>query len=316
MLDARPTHALLPAVTHQLGWFKGVQFAGEFLAQELGYLEAEGVTAEFVAGGPGADYRGLVASGHMLVSESTPLALIEGAVQGQPLVAFAAVMQRDPGAYISLPGKPITSLSDMVGKTIGMPASVRKLTGVLLRRAGIPVESVNFTPAGADAGMLAAGRIDGFYGHATNAVPGLRELGVEPHVLYLTDLGAPGYAQAFITRQDTLERRHDLLVCYTRALIKGWRYFLDHPDRSAELIVEKWAQEGTSLKSQLAQAAMMRSFILDGDALAHGLLWIDPGRFEDALRFVGEAGGIPPGMTIDVRRLVTQSVVKEALGVT
>lgn len=312
MLSSHKSGGFTPPVTHQLGWLKGVQFAGEFLAQKLGYLEAEGVTAEFTAGGPGTDYRTLVASGRMLVSESTPLAMIEAAVQGQPLVAFAAVMQRDPGAYMSLPDRPITSLHDMVGKTIGVPASVRQLTCVLLHRAGIPVESVNFVPVGTDAGALAAGQIDGYYSHATTAVPGLRALGVEPKVLYMTDLGVPGYAQAFIVRQDTLDKHHDLLVGYTRALIKGWRYFVENPAKSAELIVEKWAQKGTRLQDQLAQAAMMRSFILDGDALTHGLLWIDPGRFEHALTFAREAGSVPEGMQIDVGRLVTQSVIREA----
>jgi NitT/TauT family transport system substrate-binding protein len=311
MFDEAPP-AALPPITHQLGWLKGVQFGGEFLADELGYLKEEGITAEFTAGGPGTDYRTLVASGRMLVSESTPLAMIEGAVQGQPLVAFAAVMQRDPGAFMSAPERPITSLQDMVGKTIGVPASVRKLAAVLLRRAGIDPDTINFVPVGTDAGMLAARLIDGYYSHATTAVPGLRALGMDPHVLYMSDLGVPSYAQAFIVRQDTLEKHHDLLVRYTRALIKGWRYFVDNPQRSAELITEKWAQRGTKLDDQLAQAALMRDFILAGDASTKGLLWIDPAVFQKALGFAEEAGTVPPGRKLDVSKLVTQSVIKEA----
>lgn len=313
MADTTTPGARFPRLTHQLGWLKGVQFAGEFLAQHLGYLKDEGLDAEFTAAGPGTDYRTLVASRRMLVSESTPLALIEGAVQGQPLVAFAAVMQRDPGAFMSPPNRPIASLQDMVGKTIGVPASIRKLTTVLLDRAHISVDKIKFVPVGTDASMLAAGQIDGYYSHSTTAVPGLRALGMDPHVLYLSDLGVPGYAQAFITRQDTLERRHEMFVRYTRALIKGWRYFVENPQASAQLIAREWAPKGTSLTDQLAQAALMQPFITGGDAKTHGLLWIDPGVFTRALEFARESGTVPPGMDVDVNKLVTQSVIKQAL---
>lgn len=302
-------------ITHQLGWLKGVQFAGEFLAAELGYLEEEGISADYTSGGPGTDYRTLVASGRMMVSESSPLSIIEGAVSGQPLVSYAAVMQRDPGAIMSRSNEPITSLREMVGRTIGVPASVRKLMAVLLKRARIDIDRVNFVPVGTDPGMLASGQIDGYYSHATTAVPGLRALGMDPHVLYMDQLGVPGYAQAFIVRQNTLAEKHDMLVGYTRALIKGWRYFVDNPEASARLIVQKWAPGGTRFEEQLAQAIMMRPFILGGDAQTKGLLWINPEVFEIALGFARDSGTAPRGVKVDIDKLVTQSVIKEALQV-
>ncbi len=313
MAEQSTSGAGVARISHQLGWIKGVQFAGEFLAQHLGYLKDEGIDADFIAAGPATDYRTLVASRRMLVSESTPLGLIEGAVQGQPLVAFAAVMQRDPGAFLSPPHRPITSLQDMVGKTIGVPASIRKLTTVLLNRAHIPTDEIKFVPVGTDASMLAAGQIDGYYSHSTTAVPGLRALGMDPHVLYLSDLGVPGYAQAFIARRDTLEQHHEMFVRYTRALIKGWRYFVENPEASAELIVREWAPKGTSLSDQLAQAKLMQPFITGGEAKTKGLLWIDPAVFAGALDFARQSGTVPPGMSIDTSKLVTQSVIKQAL---
>jgi NitT/TauT family transport system substrate-binding protein len=310
-----PSGRMLTPLSRQLGWLKGVQFAGEFLAQEKGYMAREGIAPTFTAGGPGTDYRTLVASGRMLVSESSPVSMIEAAVQGQPLVAFAAVMQRDPGAIMSPPEKPITSLKDMVGRTIGIPASIRRLLGVLLQRAQIDIKSINFVPVGTDAGMLAARQIDGYYSYATTAVPGLKALGMDPHVLYLSDLGVPGYAQTLIVREDTLAKHHDLLVRYTRALVGGWRFLVEQPEQSARLIVDKWALPGTSYDDQLMQAKMMRGFIATGDALTKGLLWIDPGVFEKALVFARASGVAPPGKAINLDRLVTQSVIKEALGV-
>jgi NitT/TauT family transport system substrate-binding protein len=302
-------------ITHQLGWLKGVQFGGLFMALEKGYLKEAGLAADFTAGGPSTDYRTLVCSGRMLVSESSPLGMIQGAVQGQPIVAFAAVMQQDPAAFMSPPDRPVASLQDMIGKTIGVPPSVRKLFTVLLKRAHIDDRAITFVPSGTDPGMLVSRQIDAYYSYATTAVPGLRALGMDPHVLFMSDLGLPSYAQAYFVRRDTLERQHARLVRYTRALVRGWRYFIDHPDESAELIVRKWAPKGSSLSDQLAQAHMMRSFILAGDARTRGLLWIDPDVFRRALAFARDGGVVPPGLDIDVGALCTQSVIKEALGV-
>jgi NitT/TauT family transport system substrate-binding protein len=302
-------------ITHQLGWLKGVQFGGVFMAQEKGYFKDAGVDAVFTAGGPSTDYRTLVCSGRMLVSESSPLAMIQGAVQGQPIVAFAAVMQQDPAAFMSPPDRPVASLQDMLGKTIGVPPSVRKLITVLLKRAHIDPGAIKFVPSGTDPGMLVSRQIDAYYSYATTAVPGLRSLGMDPHVLFMSDLGLPSYAQAYFVRRDTLDRQHARLVRYTRALVKGWRYFIDNPDESAELIVRKWAPKGSSLSDQVAQAHMMRRFILAGDAKTHGLLWIDPDVFKRALVFAREGGVVPPAVDIDVAALCTQSVIKEALGV-
>jgi len=44
---------------HQLGWVKGIQFGGYLAALDLGYLSDEGLDVNFVAGGPGTDYRTL-----------------------------------------------------------------------------------------------------------------------------------------------------------------------------------------------------------------------------------------------------------------
>src|SRR4051812_7177909 len=104
-MPARPE----PVVTHQLGWLKGVQFAGCFLAEANGHLAALGVKAKFPPAGSATDYRGVVARGQALVSETTPLGLIDAALAGQPLVAFAAVMQRDPAALISRAHAPIAA---------------------------------------------------------------------------------------------------------------------------------------------------------------------------------------------------------------
>ncbi|ATU63373.1 hypothetical protein CPZ87_01750 [Piscinibacter gummiphilus] len=309
---AAPASRGLMKFEHQLGWVKGIQFGGYLAALDRGDLAREGLDVDMVAGGPGTDYRTLVSSGRALVSESNVAGMIDGALRGQPLVAFAAVMQRDPGAIMSPADRPIRTVHDMVGKTLGVPNSVRAQLLPLIRRAGIDPESVRLVPVGSDPSLLASGQVDGYYSWSTTAVPALRKIGFEPHWLHVSDLGVPGYGQVLIARRDTFEQQRDVLVRYTRALMRGWRWVVDHPAEAAELIVRKYAPPGTDLTEQLGQAEMMRDYILAGDARRHGLLWIDPGVFEKAVALGREAGSVPADAVVDVSRLVTQDIVKAA----
>jgi NitT/TauT family transport system substrate-binding protein len=299
-------------VTHQLGWLKGVQFGGDFMAQELGSFAAEGLSVHYTAGGPGTDYRTIVASGRALVSESNPTGMLDGYLHGQPLVAFAAIMQRDPAAFMSSAAAPIRSLQDMVGKTVGLPDNIRSQIAALMRRARIDPDSVRFVPVGSDPGQLITGQVDAYFSWATTAVPPLKRAGFDPHVLHLSEIGAPSYGGVLIARRDHLEQEHDIFVRYVRALKTGWRWMVDHPDETADIMVRKYAAVGTSLDEQKAEAQLMRDYILYGDAQTKGLLWIDPAVFEASVALAREAGKIATDARIDVSAFVTQSVVEAA----
>jgi NitT/TauT family transport system substrate-binding protein len=300
-------------ITHQLGWLKGVQFAGNFVAEDRGFLKQEHLTAQFTAGGPGTDYRTLVASGRMLVSESNVAGMIESHLQGQPLVAFASVMQRDPGCLLSAADRPVRSLHEMVGKTIGAPNNVRAQIVALLRRAGIDPSSVKIVPVGSDPSLLAARQVDAYYSWATTALPALRRAHFDAHVLHMDEIGVPGYGQVLIARRDMLEAHHDTFVRYTRALVKGWSLMVQDPVGTAQMVVRKYALPGTSLDEQIEQARAMLPYIWTGDALRQGMLWINPQVFEQGLVLAREAGSVPAGADFDMSKIVTQSVIKAAL---
>jgi NitT/TauT family transport system substrate-binding protein len=299
-------------VDHQLGWTKGVQFGGDFMAQEQGYFDRERLKVYYTAGGPGTDYRTIVSSGRALASESNPPGMIEAAMHGQPLIAFAAIMQRDPGAIISAADRPIRSLADMAGKTIGLPNNIRGQISALMRRARIDADKVRFVPVGSDASMLAAGAIDGYFNWATTAVPALTLAGFRTHVLHMSDLGAPGYGGLLIARKDRLEAEFDVFVRYTRALIDGWGWMVAHPRETARLIVDKYADPGRDIAEQTLQAETMRGYIDAGDARTEGLLWLEPDIFEANIRLARDAGTLPAGVRIDPSQLMTQAVIRAA----
>ncbi|MEM6713423.1 MAG: ABC transporter substrate-binding protein, partial [Pseudomonadota bacterium] len=182
-------------VTHQLGWVKSIQFGGHFAAIEQGYFEEEGIEAEFVAGGPtgiGTDVA--VATGQATTSDTDVDGTIRARLNDMPVKAFGAIMQKAPGAIMSLSESPISGLGDMPGKTIALPDGLRPQLNALLTSGGFDPGDVNYVPVGTDPGMLAAGQVDGYYGWATNQGVMLQTRGVDIEIAYMNDLGVPGYA--------------------------------------------------------------------------------------------------------------------------
>lgn len=297
-------------VAHQLGWLKGVQFGGAFMAQEQGYFDREKLAVTLAAGGVSTDYRTLVASGSALVSEANIIAMINARLQKQPLIAFAAVFQRDASCIASLARSPIRSLADMIGKTICVPNSVRGQLSALMRRQRLDPSQVRFVPGGTDASLLLAGEVDGYYDWATRLKPALDQVGVSAHFLHFSDIGAPGYSELLFARRDRIEQDFELFVRYTRALADGWQWMVDHPAETARLVCDKYAPPGTDLTRQTAEAKLMRDYITHGDGTTHGLLWVRPEPFEQAIRLAYDSGDIPRDVRIDASQLVTTKVVE------
>ena len=74
------------------------------------------------------------------------------------------------------------------------------------------------------------------------------------------------------------------------------------------------APPGTQLSEQLEEVAMMQSYLTEGDARTQGLLRIDPAEFEENVALGREAGTVPANLPVDVSKIVTQSVIRAALG--
>lgn len=299
------------AYAHQLGWIKSIQFGGHFAAIDQGYFADEGIDAEFLAGGPGTDTTAIVASGQALSTDTDVDGTIRTRISGVPVKAFAAIMQKAPGAIMSLASKPIKTLADFPGKTIALPNATRPQMDILLKSAGIDPSSVNYVPVGTDPGILAAGQVDGYYGWATNQGTMLKERGVDIAVAYMNDLGLPGYAGVLFATDETIDTKADLVTRWLKADIKGWQWFLDHPDEMAKLMVDKYGQRGLDLKAQTAEARVYKDFIPVGDAETKGLLWIDPAVFQQGIDFAIKTGEIKEG-DVKVDDVVTQKLIAAA----
>lgn len=306
------TAAEMDRTIHQLGWVKSIQFGGHFAAIHHGFFAEEGIEAEFLPGGPGTTGSDVaVATGRITTTDTDVEGAIRSRLAGLPVKAFAAIMQRAPGAIMSLAENPLLSLEDFAGKTIALPDGTRPQMINLLSAAGVDPASVSFVPVGTDPGILAAGQVDGYYGWATNQGVMLRTRGVDIAIAYMNDLGVPGHAGVLIAADSTIDENADLLIRWLRAEIRGWEWHLANPEEMAVLMVETYGQRGLDLEAQTAESLMMADFVPVGAAAENGLLWIEPDAFEAGLDFAVAAGAMAAG-ELSVADVMTQDLIAAA----
>ena len=313
LLGAAPLRAQgLEKVVHQLGWIKSIQFGGHFAAIDQGYFEEEGIEAEFLTGGPnsiGTDVA--IATGQADTSDTDVPGTIRARASGMPIKAFAAIMQRAPGAIMSLADKPLASVADFPGKTIALPTGLQPQVDSLMVAADLDPKSVTYVPVGTDPGMLAAGQVDGYYGWATNQGVMLMTRGVDINIAYMNDLGIPGYAGVITATDETIAERGDVLIRWLRAEIKGWKWHLANPEKMAELMVSTYGQRGLDLEAQTVESKLMADFVPIGDAAENGLMWLDPAVFQKGIDFEVATGGIEEGK-VALDDVVTQELIAAA----
>lgn len=302
----------MESVVHQLGWIKSIQFGGHFAAIHNGYFEEEGIEAEFLSGGPnsiGTDVA--IATGQADTSDTDVPGTIRSRAGDMPIKAFAAIMQKAPGAIMSLSESPLTSVTDFPGKTIALPTGLQPQIASLMTAADLDPESVTYVPVGTDPGMLAAGQVDGYYGWATNQGVMLMTRGVDINIAYMNDLGIPGYAGVITATDETIAERGDVLISWLKAEIKGWQWHLENPEEMAELMVSTYGQRGLDLEAQTVESRLMADFVPIGDAAENGLLWLEPDVFQQGIDFEVATGGIEEG-ALTVEDVVTQDLIAAA----
>ncbi|MCU4651796.1 ABC transporter substrate-binding protein [Roseibacterium sp. SDUM158016] len=304
----------LDSVVHQLGWIKSIQFGGHFAAIHNGYFEEEGIEAEFLTGGPNAIGTDVaIATGQADTSDTDVPGTIRSRAGGMPIKAFAAIMQRAPGAIMSLAESPLSSISDFPGKTIAIPTGLQPQIDALMTSAGLDPASVTYVPVGTDPGMLAAGQVDGYYGWATNQGVMLMTRGVDINIAYMNDLGIPGYAGVITATDETIAERGDVLIRWLKAEIRGWQWHLENPEEMAELMVSTYGQRGLDLEAQTVESRLMADFVPIGDAAENGLLWLDPGVFQQGIDFEVASGGLEAA-AVSLEDVVTQDLIAAAHG--
>ena len=293
-----PTVPATPTkVTLAMGFIPNVQFAPFYVAVNKGYFAEENLEIEFDYGME-TDLLNLVGTDALQFAVASGDQVILARGQGLPVVYVMTYFQRFPVAVVSLEDVPMEEPQDLVGRSVGIPG----LWGAsyigwlaLLDAAGIDEQDVKLESIGyTQVASLTEGQVDAAVVYAANEPVQLRQAGYDLNIIYVADY-TNLVSNGIITNEKTIEERPELVGALVRAVLRGLRYTIDHPEEAFEICLEYVPEAGGENRD--TQLAVLKESIKfwQSDELGHS----DPAAWETSQDFMLQIGLVETGTALD-----------------
>jgi NitT/TauT family transport system substrate-binding protein len=215
----------LTRVTLQADWYPQPEHGGFYNAQVQGYYKDEGLEVIIQPGGPYVSVAQQVASGGAQFGMASSDAILEAVSEGQPVVAVAATMQKDPQGIMVRKDSPIRSFADLDGHTVAIKTGSTWFEYITKK---FQLNHIHEVPAMMNVANFVADPQYIQQAFATSEPYFAHQAGIETRVLLTSDAGYSPYRVMFTTTAFA-DRHSEVVAKFVRASLKGWRNYLNDP---------------------------------------------------------------------------------------
>jgi putative hydroxymethylpyrimidine transport system substrate-binding protein len=240
-----PTSAAPATLNVELDWVPNPDHVGLYYAQDKGYYTDAGLTINFRQPSNAADPIKLVALGKVDLAITYEPEMFYGQENDLPAMAVATVIPVPLNSLIVNPDEPITSLSEMNGKTVGVTGipSDDAFYTTMLKTAGLTDSEVPKVNVGFNlVPSILSNKVDGIIGGYQNveAIQIEQESGTKPSVFPADQLGVPSYAELVIAansdRLSSDPEYADAVRRFVAAVMKGTDGAIANPDDATTIM--------------------------------------------------------------------------------
>ncbi len=305
--------AALDKITFGTDWKAEAEHGGFYQAIATGIYAKHDLDVSLRPGGPQINQAQLLAAGQLdfnLASNSfIPLNFVK---EGIPMVAVAALFQKDPQALLAHPGQGNDGLAALKGKPIMIGGDTRIGSWLFLKaKFGYTDDQIrpytfNIAPWLADPKAIQQG-------YVTSEVFTMQEQGVKPVVMLLGDNGYTGYAAMIETSAKLVADKPELVQRFVDASIEGWYSFLYGDPAPANALIKKDNPEQTDALLAFGRDKMKEYGIVDsGDAKTNGIGAMSAQRWDEFFKQMSAQGLYPADM--DWKKAYTLQFVNKKVG--
>lgn len=220
-------------------WRAEAEHGGYYEALATGLYAKAGLDVAIRQGGPQVNHNQLLAAGRIdfavAPNSFIPLNYV---AEDIPVVAVAAMFQKDPAVLIAHPGQGNDTLAALKGKRIMISPDTRIGFWRYLRSkygyadSQIGPYTFNLAPFLADKAAVQQG-------YLTSEPFEIERAGVKPVVMLLADSGYTSYASLIVVPRKTTTVNPDLVRRFVAASIAGWRAFIEGDPAPAYALIKR-----------------------------------------------------------------------------
>ncbi len=304
-----------PAETVNFGtdWKAEAEHGGYYQAIATGIYRRYGLDVKLRPGGPQVNHAQLLAAGVLdfnIASNSfVPLNFVRESI---PMVAVAAIFQKDPSVLIAHPDQGDDSFAALKGKPI-MISSDTRVTSWLFLKQKFAYTDNQIRPYTFSAAPFLADPKAIQQGYLTSEPFTIEQAGVKPVVLLLADAGYSSYGGLIETSQKLAHDKPGLVQRFVNASIEGWYSYLYGDPAPGNALIKRDNPEMTDALLAYGREKMKEHGIIDsGDAKREGIGAMSEARWRNFFETMAKAGLYPSDM--DFRRAFTLKFVNQKIG--
>lgn len=235
-------------ITFTPQWLPQSQFAGYYVAQELGFYEEAGLEVEIE---------------HNSASDNTTNRLKKGTCNAVTMNLFDAIVNISNGmeivnvlqtslhtGLIVVPrDKKTTRLEDLRNKRVGIwHAHYTQLSQIVDNDYKLDIEWVPFIQNG---NLFIAGAIDATMAMIYNEAYNIHTSGFEDvNYIYLSDYGYDFPEEGIYFTKDYIEKYPDKAKAFAEASQRGWEWAHQHPEETLDIVLKVMKKENLPANTQ------------------------------------------------------------------
>lgn len=304
----------LDKVSFGTNWVAEAEHGGFFQALADGTYRRYGLDVTIVPGGPNVNNRILLIAGKLdFFMTANTLQSFDAVANKVPVVAVAAMFQKDPQVFLAHPEPKVAKLEDLKPLTLFVSKEgIASYFQWLKSDYGFSEDKVkpytfNAQPFLADPKSA----MQGYVSSEPYAVE--KRAGFKPTVLLLADYGFDAYSTLIETRLSLVDSKPDLVQRFVDASIVGWYNYLYGDNKPGNDMIKKLNPDMTDELLAYSVKAMRDYGIVDsGDAVKDGVGAMSDARMASFFDKMVRAGVVR--RDIDYRKAYTLRFVNKGVG--
>jgi NitT/TauT family transport system substrate-binding protein len=294
-------------------WKAEAEHGGYYQAIAAGIYRRHGIEVSLRQGGPQVNQAELLAAGRLdfdeLPNSFIPLNFLQ---ENVPMVAVAAMFQKDPSVLIAHKGAGNDSLAALKGKPI-MIGSDTRVGWWLFLKAKFGYSDDQIRPYTFNVAPFLVDKHAVQQGYLTSEPFLVEQQGEEPLVFLMADAGYSSYGSIIATSRRMIEEKPDLVRRFVDASIEGWYSYLYGDPAPGNALIKRDNPEMTDALLAYAVAKIRERGIVDsGDAGKDGIGAMSDARWQDFYQVMAEEGLYR--RDLDYRRAYVLDFVNQRVG--